>query len=132
VSTNVDVIKGLYDAVAKGDVPTMLAGLDLNVEWTETEGIPYAGTHVGPDAVLNNVLVQLATEWDVFTITPQDFIDGGDRIVVPGRYACTYQETGKSFECDFAHIWTVREGKVIRFHQYVDSAIVQEALKADS
>jgi ketosteroid isomerase-like protein len=132
VSANVDVIKGPYDAVGKGDVPTVLAGLDPNVEWTEAEGIPYAGTYVGPDAVLTNVLVRLATEWDGFTITPQDYIDDGERIAVPDRYAGTYKETGKSYECDFAHIWTLRDGKVVRFHQNVDSAIAQEALKADS
>jgi ketosteroid isomerase-like protein len=97
VSTNVEVIKGLYEAVAKGDIPTALAGLDPNVEWTEAEGIPYAGTYVGPDAVLNNVLVRLATEWDGFTITPQDFIDGGEKIVVPGRYAGTYLRDGQVF-----------------------------------
>jgi uncharacterized protein len=132
VSTNADVIRGLYDALAQGDVPSILAALNPQVEWTEAEGIPYAGTYVGPDAVLNNVLAKLATEWDGFTVTPHDVIDGGDKVVSTGRYAGTYKETGKSFECDFAHVWTLRDGKVVRFHQYVDSAIVQEALKADS
>ena len=50
-------------------------------------------------------------------------------MVVPGIYSGTYKATGKSFEAEFAHIWTLRDGKVISFHQYVDSALVQEALK---
>ncbi len=131
MSANVDVIRGLYDAVARGDVPTVLAGLDANVEWTEAAGFPYAGTYIGPDAVLNNVLARIGTDWDGYTITPQDFIDGGEQVVVPGLYAGTYKATGKSFEAEFAHIWSLRDGKVIRFHQYVDSALVQEALKGE-
>lgn len=132
MSGNADILRGLYDAVARGDVPTVLAGLDPNVEWTEAEGVPYKGTYVGPDAVLTNVLARLATEWDGFTITPQEWVDGGDQVVAAGRYSGTYKATGKSFECDFAHLWTLRDGKVVRFHQYVDSALLQEALKSDS
>lgn len=131
MSSNVDMIRGLYDAVAQGDIGAVLAGLDANVEWIEAPGFPYAGTYVGPDAVLTNVLARIGTDWDGYTITPQEFIDGGARVVVPGLYAGTYKATGKSFEAEFAHIWTVRGGKVIGFHQYVDSALVQEALKSE-
>ena len=131
MSANLDVIRGLYDAVGRGDVPAVLAGLDSNVEWIEAEGFPYAGTYIGPDAVLTNVLSRIAIDWDGYTITPQEFIDGGDKVVVPGRYSGTWKGTGKSFECDFAHIWTLRDGKAIGFHQYVDSALVQAALESD-
>lgn len=132
MSANVDVIRGLYDAVARGDVPIVLGGLDPNVEWTEAAGFPYGGIYVGPEAVLTNVLGRIAVDWDGFTISPQEFIDGGDKVVVPRRYAGTWKATGKAFEADFAHIWTLRDGKAIRFHQYVDSALVQEAMKGDS
>ena len=36
---------------------------------------------------------------------------------------------GLWMEADFAHAWTLRDGKAIRFRQYVDSALVQEALR---
>jgi ketosteroid isomerase-like protein len=29
----------------------------------------------------------------------------------------------------FAHVWTLRNGKAIRFRQYVDSALVQAAMQ---
>lgn len=131
MSANTDTIRSLYDAVDRGDVPTVLAALDPNVEWTEAEGFPYRGTYTGPDAVLNGVLARLASEWDSFRLTPHEFIDGGDQVVTLGRYAGTYKATGKSFEADFAHIWSVRDGSVVRFRQYVDSALVQEALQSE-
>jgi hypothetical protein len=130
MSANVDVIRGGYDALARGDVPAVLAMLDPAVEWTEAEGFPYAGTYTGPDAVLTGVVARLGSEWTPFQVKPAEFIDGGDQVVVLGRYAGTYNATGKSFDAAFAHVWTLRDGKVVRFRQYVDSALVQEACKA--
>ena len=37
--SNVDVMRGLYDAFSQGDIPTVLGGMDPNIEWREAEGI---------------------------------------------------------------------------------------------
>ena len=47
---NVDGVRGVYDAFAKGDVPAVLGFLAPDIEWTEAEGFPYGGTYNGPDA----------------------------------------------------------------------------------
>ena len=129
MSATVDTIRAGYDALATGNVPAILAMCDPAIEWTEAEGFPYAGTYIGPDAVLSGVIARLGSEWTPFQVKPAEFIDGGDQVVVLGRYAATYNETGKSFDAAFAHVWTLRDGKVVRFRQYVDSALVQEALQ---
>lgn len=129
MSANLETIQRMYGALAHGDLDTLLASLDPAIEWTEAEGFPYAGTYTGPQAVVENVLAPLATEWTEFNVRPSEYIDGGDKIVVLGRYAGGYKQTGKMFECDFAHVWTLRDGKAVKFYQYVDSAIVQEALR---
>jgi uncharacterized protein len=52
---NVNVIRGLYETFAKGDVPTIIAALDAKVEWWEAENFIYADNnnpYVGPDGVL--------------------------------------------------------------------------------
>ena len=54
---NIDVVKGLYQAFAKGDIQSVLAALNPNVEWTEAEGFPSGGTYRGPEAVLKNVFI---------------------------------------------------------------------------
>ena len=59
---------------------------------------------------------------------PHEFIDGGDTIVVLGKYSGTYKKTNKSFQADFAHVWKLREGKAVRFVQYVDTLVVQRAI----
>ena len=129
MSKNLDTLKSGYDFFAKGDIPAVLDLFDPKIEWTEAAGFPYAGTYVGHEAVVDNVFMKLGTEWDGYTVAPREFIDGGDRIVVLGKYSGTYKATGKSFEADFAHVWTMRDGIAVKFYQYADTALVQEALQ---
>jgi uncharacterized protein len=128
-AANVEIVKGAYDALAAGKVEDVLGVLDPQISRTEAEGFPYAGTYTGTDAVVQNVFARLGSEWDPFRAAPSEFIDGGDQVVTLGPYSGTYKATGKSFEADFAHVWTLRDGKAVRFRQYVDSAPVQEALR---
>jgi ketosteroid isomerase-like protein len=126
----VDVIRNVYGALARGDVPAVLAALDPAIRWTEAEGFPYGGTYIGPDAVLEGVLTRLGTEWDGFQAIPDEFIDGGDAIVALGFYRGTYRATGRSMRAAFAHVWHVRDNKAVKFVQYVDTRKVAEALPA--
>ena len=123
-----DTVQRLYRAVATGDVPTMLDLLDDKVEWIDAAGFPYAGTYHGPQAVLEGVFARLASEWDGFTVEPSQFIADGDEVVSLGTYSGTYKATGKSFSARYAHAWTVKDGKVIRYAQVVDSAELNKAL----
>ena len=120
----------MYQAFAKGDVPTVLGVLSPEIDWTEAEGFPYAGTYHGPRAVLEGVFMRLGSEWNGFAAIADEFIDGGDTIVVLGKYSGTYKKTGKSFQANFAHVWKLQDGKAIRFIQYVDTLLVHRALQA--
>ena len=128
--SNIDSIKQLYQAFAKGDVPTVLGVLSPEIDWTEAEGFPYAGTYHGPRAVLEGVFMRLGSEWNGFAAVPDEFIDGGDTVVVLGKYSGTYKKTGKSFQANFAHVWKMQDGKAFRFIQYVDTLLVHRALQA--
>lgn len=128
--SNLNSVQGVYDAFAKGDIPAVLGFLSSDVDWTEAEGFPYGGTYTGPNAVLEGVFMRLGTEWESFAVVPDEFIDGGDTVVVLGKYRGTYKATGKSFQANFAHVWKVREGKAVKFVQYVDTLIVHRALQS--
>jgi len=126
---NLEIVKGLYAAFAKGDIPGVLGNFSADMEWTEAEGFPYGGTYVGAEAILAGVFMKLGTEWEGFAVVPYEFIDGGSSIVALGIYSGKYNATGKSFKAHFAHVWKFRDGKAYWFQQYVDSAKVNEALK---
>lgn len=127
---NAALIRSLYERFAQGDVPSVLADLDPEIQWTEAEGFPYAGTYRGPQAVLDGVFVRLDADWQAFRVQPDEFVDGGDAIVALGDYSGTFKATGRSFRAPFAHLWRMRDGRVIRFVQYVDTVLVQRAMQA--
>ncbi len=120
---SVHLIRGLYGAFGKGDMPTVLAIMDPGIEWREAENILYAdrNPYVGPQAIVDGVFMRLATEWDRFTVTPAEWLDAGDHVVVLGTYTGTYKATGKGVRAQFAHVWRLKGAKVVRFQQYTDT-----------
>jgi len=129
MANNLEVIRGAYDALARGDVTGFLGVLAANVDWTEAAGFPYAGTYSGPDAVLEGVFMRLGGEWEGFAAVPNEFVEQGDTVVALGQYSGKYKKTGKSFSAPFAHVWNLDAGKVLRFRQFTDTALVQAVLK---
>ena len=130
---NVTVLKGLYDAFGKGDIPAVLGMMSPDIKWYEAEGNPYMPSGqawVGPDAVLNNLFMRIGAEWDGFTVHPKSFHGAGGSVIVEGRYSGTYKPTGKSIDAQMCHVWDVKDGKATRFQQYVDTAQIQSAMGA--
>jgi uncharacterized protein len=130
MSAAVDTVRNFYAALGRGDVSAVLALLDADVEWTEAERFPYyGGAWRGPQAVLDNLLVPLSRDWDGFSANAQEFIAAGDRVVSLGTYSGTFKKTGRLFSAPFAHVWTVRGGKLAKFDMHTDTAKVLEATR---
>ena len=75
------------------------------------------------------MFMRLGTEWEDFSAVPHEFVVQGDKVVALGQYSGTYKITSKRFSAPFAHVWNLRNGKVVRFRQYTDTAVVQNALR---
>jgi ketosteroid isomerase-like protein len=122
-------VSSLYDAFARGDVPTVLAALDEKVEWNEAEHFPYwAGMpFVGPQAVVDGVFMRIPQDYDGFRIEVGRIVGCGDTVLVEGRYRGTVRGSGRPLDVQMAHICDVRNGKVVRFQQYVDTWEVAQA-----
>ncbi len=130
-TSGVDAVRAIYDAFAKGDVPTVVAGMDPNIEWREAEGNPYqpsGAAWVGSDAIVSNLFVKLGSEWDGFAVHPQQFHDAGNTVVVEGRYSGTYKATGADLDAQFCHVFTFGNDKVTRFQQFTDTAQFQATM----
>lgn len=128
----VDTVRGMYAAFGTGDIPTIIAALDPQVEWWEAEGFIYAdqNPYVGPNAVFEGVFMRIGGEWDGFAVTPEDVLDAGDTIIGYGYYSGTYNKTGQHVRAQFAHFFTFRNAKVVKFQQYTDTAQFQRAVAA--
>ncbi len=127
------LLAGLYEAFGRGDVPTVLAAMDPQIRWHEAEGNPYMPSGeawVGPDAIVANLFMKLAEEWDGFTVHPASYHDAGDVVAVEGRYTGRYRGTGKTIDAQFCHLWSVTDGKITKFQQYVDTGKFQDVMGA--
>jgi ketosteroid isomerase-like protein len=60
---------------------------------------------------------------------PKEFIAQGDRVVALGTYAATVRETGRSYETDWVHVFTVKDGKITSFNEFFDSAAASRAFQ---
>jgi uncharacterized protein len=129
MATNSEIIRAVYAAFARGDIPAVLGALDTSVTWTEAEGFPYGGTYSGPEAVLQNVFMRLGTEWEGFSAVPHEFVVDGETVVALGTYGGRFKATGKRISVPFAHVWKLQDGKTRTFWQYTDTALVQQALR---
>jgi len=120
---NVEVVRGLYESFGRGDVPSVLGKMHHAIEWNEAENFIYAdrNPYVGPQAVLEGVFMRLGSEWEGFSVTPEEWMDAGNRVVVLGTYKGTHRGTTKRVRAQFAHVWSLKEGRGARFQQYTDT-----------
>jgi uncharacterized protein len=127
--TPLETVRNFYASLARGDLPAVLALLDADVEWTEAERFPhYGGTWHGPQAIVKGLFEPLGRDWSSFAVNADHFVSEGDEVVSFGRYVGTHRGTGRSTTAAFAHHWTVRGRKIVRFVQHTDTAKVLEAV----
>ena len=131
-NNNVAIVQALYDDFAKGNVPGVLAGLDAKAEWNEAENFIYweGKPFVGHDAIVNGVFAKIGAEWEYWKIENLQLynMDNG-MVLATGRYNAKYKKNGAVIDAQVAHVWTLKEGKVIKFQQYTDTKQVSEAIK---
>jgi uncharacterized protein len=127
---SVEVVKGIYAAFATGDVPGVLGAFSEDIEWYEAEGMPYGGLHRGGDAVAQKVFGPITEDVDNFAVAPEEFMASGESVAVVTRYTGTGKATGKDLNQTAVHVWDIRDGKVARFRQFMDTVKFAEVVPA--
>ena len=130
MSTNIDLVRGLYDAFARGDVPAFLARLDPRIRWNEAESFPYSdrNPYIGPEAIVTGVFQRILTDYEGFRVEVGELAGGGDVVTMLGRYKGKSTKTGRALDVQCQHTWWIQAGKVVRFQQMVDTASVARTI----
>ena len=126
--SNVPLIRDLYAAFAARDRERIRSIFHPDIEWNQNEGFPNGGRHVGADVVLDDVFGKFRTEWAAWKVVVHEYLDAGDTVVALGDYHGTYQSTGKAMTAAFAHVYDVRGGRITRFRQFTDTAVLRAAM----
>jgi ketosteroid isomerase-like protein len=80
---NVEVVRRAIEAFNEGDLDSALrdAAPDVQVDWSRSRGVE-AGVYSGLDEV-RRFWTSFIETFDQITITPEDFIECGDDVVIP-------------------------------------------------
>ena len=128
---NVSLVKGLYEAFARGDVPAILGAMDPDIVWDipQAPDYPLGGIHRGPQGIANEFFSKIPSYYLEFAAHPQHVVDDGDRVIVLAEYRGKGKASGTAFQVPVAHVYTFRDDKWIQFQEYTDTGTIAAALK---
>lgn len=125
--TPTQVVESIYDAIQRRDLGFVLGQLDPDVVWQGPSTIPWGGKHIGPEGV-KDFFVKLSENVELRSLTLNESIASGDRVVTLGSYEGRSPKTGKSAITDYCWVWRVKDGKISSYQGLFDTALVLAAL----
>lgn len=125
---NIENTKAIYTAVPAGDLEAAMSRLDpeIRITYYGSEAIPYAGDYRGTAGALD-FFATVAEHIEILAMEPWLFIPDGDNLAVWGHQTFRRIATGHTWESEFAHIISLRNGKWLHFRDFMNSALTHDA-----
>ena len=121
---NVQAIRGLYEAFARGDMDAFEKGCSRDILWNEAENSLYSGGNPYRSfaAVRDGVFAPTQRDFDNFRVELEQLLDAGDYVIGTGRYRGRNKATGKELSAQFCHVIHVDpDGKLDSVQEYADT-----------
>jgi len=120
MSTNTKVVEQAYAAFQQGDIPGLMALIDDDVEWTSPRTLPHGGEFHGSTGV-GKFFEGIGGAWDPLGIDVETVAEAGGDLVLGVIRADGTLRGGKPAGYGATHLFNIRNGKITRFREYVDS-----------
>jgi ketosteroid isomerase-like protein len=131
MSDSVTTVRRFLEAILAGDVETAMSYVDDDVEMNTAEHHPFlADQYRGRQGFLD-VMPQIANELDGFRFDILRILGCGDSAISQLRYQGTVKKTGRSFDVPAVFIWDVRDGRIVRNQEYVDTWAFTNAFQSN-
>src|ERR1700722_15859791 len=132
VQKNVQIVKDFFAAKGGGEREGLLALTAEDIEWIiPGEDWPLAGTHRG-QAGLADLLQKGSETIETSFPEPPEFVAQGDRILVVGVATGQIRATNKPFKDNWVFDIAVRNGKVTKIREYIDTQALARASQMDA
>ena len=127
--SNTDTLKQGYEAFSRGDLDGATENFADDIRWENPEApqVPNSGVTEGKDAV-KQLFASLGEHWESFRITPDEFIESGDTVVVLSHAEAKGKQTGNEVKLPFVHVWRFSGGQVREVQALTDTALAADAL----
>ena len=127
IQENVQIVKNFLAALGRRDKQGLLALSAEDIEWiVPGEDWPLAGTHRG-HAGIADVLQKASEEVETTYPGPPEFVAQGDRVLVIGVATGKIKATNRAFKDEWVFDITVRDGKLTRIQEYIDTQALARA-----
>lgn len=130
IQQNRQLVMEGYQRFQEKDIEGVLERFSEDVEWVgpELDCAPFAGSFHGKNDV-RQFFAKLDASQEATKFEPTAFIAEDDKVVVTGSASWHVKSTGLDYDSEWVHVFTVRDGKVVRFQQYVDTAAAEHAFR---
>jgi ketosteroid isomerase-like protein len=131
IEENVQTVKNFFAAMGSHNKQDLLNLTAEDIEWIiPGKDWPLAGTHRG-HAALAAVLQKASEAVETAYPKPPEFVAQGDRVLVVGVATGKIKATNRPFKDDWVFDITVRDGKVQRIQEYIDTQALAQASRMD-
>jgi hypothetical protein len=127
----VQVVQQAYAAFQRGDIDGVIALLAEDIDWLVPgwpADLPMGGQRKGK-AEVKRFFREVAESWNFEGFEPRQLVAQGETVVALGYYSGTSKAGARRFGAEWAHAFTIRNGKIGKFREYTDTANLLEALK---
>ncbi|HVS28420.1 MAG TPA: nuclear transport factor 2 family protein [Solirubrobacteraceae bacterium] len=123
---NVEIVQGFFEARNRGDLGC-LDYIEADAEFDLSESrSPYHGIYRGHEQIRKH-WETLREAWAEAEMHPEEPVAVGDHVVVTVRVSARGRSSGVQLQGFGANVYTLRDGKIVRFKLFQTRA---EALKA--
>jgi uncharacterized protein len=125
---NIKIAQQAYENFKTGDIQALLDLMTDDIDWElpEIENVSFARKYKGREGAAQ-FFSGLAEAQEAIAFNPQEFIAQADKVVVLGNYSWRVKITGREFSGDWAHVFTIRDGQIAGFKEYMDTAAASAA-----
>jgi ketosteroid isomerase-like protein len=124
---HVQIVREIYDAWARDEYPGPAHLLDADIEYVNPAGAVEPGTRYGLAAFTRAVKQVFVEGWGDWRFELERLAPRGDRVAVVLRYRARGRGSRVEVDGRMSALWTLRDGKVVRFEWFHEPA---EALQA--
>jgi len=124
---HIEQIRHRYDQFSRGDIRGATQDWADDIVWEggNSADLPMGGAHYGKAAALG-VLASDVAVWDEFTMSPDEYFEDGDTVVVLGHSAI--KKDGQSATTAFVHIWRWSGDQISHFQLVTDTLQLAQML----
>ena len=132
---NINLINRIYREFNQRNYSAVLEFFDTNFEWIAADNSPLAdrSPYHGLDKIREWVFNRIAAGTEKLIVDINEIFGAENKVVMLGYYESIYKLTSKQSRSQVAHVWTITNGKVVKFQQYLDTyQVAQNAQQAAS